>query len=211
MTARVILADADPITRLGLAQLAEALPAVIVGETGTGTEAVALTTKHQPDLLILEAIFPDISGMKVLEQVAEAAPSTRVVFLSTRDNPTYVARSIVLGAKDYLTKDLNNDRITTSLRRALDGEQPLSTSPFRKLAAVLDRPRDRGVLQEAQLTYREYQLLRHVGLGLSNREIAGSLEISIETVKEHVQNILRKTDAADRTQIAVWAIQAGII
>lgn len=170
-----------------------------------------MTTKHQPDLLVLEVIFPDINGMEVLTQVRAAAPSTRVVFLSTRDNPTYVARSIVLGAKDYLTKDLSADRLVASFRRAVAGEEPLSSSIFRKLANVLKRRRDRGALQNAQLTYREYQLMRHVALGLSNREISHSLQISIETVKEHVQNILRKTDAADRTQIAVWAVQAELI
>lgn len=211
MPFRVIIADGSPVVRLGTRRIVESIPAEVIAETDDGTTTLAAIEKTKPDLLISEIVFSDMNGIDLLAQVQSASPGTEVVFLSSADNPTYIARAVVTGSRDYLSKEMGADRLQSSIKRALNGEAPLSTSLHNKLAATLGQRRDRGSFRHAEFTYREFQLLRHIAFGLSNREIAKSMEISVETVKEHVQNILRKTDAADRTQIAVWAVQAKVI
>lgn len=130
--------------------------------------------------------------------------------LSTYDNPTYVARSVALGATDFVLKGSTRQELVDVITRAASGDEPLDTSVLRRVKRVMRRRHEReddGI----PLTNRELQVLRHVALGLSNREIGQSLGISIETVKEHVQNILRKLDVNDRTQAAVWAVRRGVV
>jgi DNA-binding NarL/FixJ family response regulator len=135
-----------------------------------------------------------------------------VVILSAYDNLTYIARAAALGASDYVLKSRRHGDVQVSLQRAVRQELP---SPHSMMARVHRMMREEVVTVDLPdgfpLTNREAQVLRHVALGLSNKEIGKSLAISVETVKEHVQNILRKVKAADRTDAAVRAIQAGIV
>ncbi len=128
--------------------------------------------------------------------------------LSTYDNPTYIARSLALGASDYVLKGSPRNKIIAAIERAVRGDMPADDSVIMPVRAAMERRQksESGI----PLTKRELQVLRHLGLGLSNKEIGQSLEISVETVKEHVQNILRKLDATDRTQVAVWAVKQGL-
>jgi DNA-binding NarL/FixJ family response regulator len=129
--------------------------------------------------------------------------------MSAHDNPTYVARSVALGAEGFVLKDASAEQIIDAVERASRGEPPPENSKLNeiktRLATRIDPQAD-----DVPLTRREYQVLRHLAYGLSNREIGRSLNISIETVKEHVQNILRKLNAADRTEAAVWAVKRGL-
>jgi len=130
--------------------------------------------------------------------------------LSTYDNPTYVARSVALGANDYVLKGSSRDDMVAVIVAAAKGESPCHAGELRRIATAM---KVRQVLDDddVPLTQRETQVLRHVALGLSNKEIGRSLEISVETVKEHVQNILRKIAVSDRTQAAVWAVRKGLV
>jgi len=121
-----------------------------------------------------------------------------------------VARAAALGAADFLLKDVPAQAFAAAIRRAMRGESPSEDSPFSKVRSILQQRPDPKA-DEVPLTRREYQVLRHLAYGLSNREIGFSLKISVETVKEHVQNILRKFDMPDRTAAAVWAVKRNLI
>ena len=167
--------------------------------------------EHNPDVVLMDIRMPEADGLAALEKIRKTKPDVRIVMLSTYDNPTYVARSVALGANDYVLKDSGRDELIEAITRAAAGESPSEDSILHRIKDTMSRRRERLDRNEIPLTNRELQVLRHVALGLSNREIGRSLGISIETVKEHVQNILRKIDASDRTQAAVWAIKKGLV
>jgi DNA-binding NarL/FixJ family response regulator len=205
---KVIVADDQMVIREGIASLFEDEGISIVSEATTGQQAIAKTLKHKPDVLLMDVMMPDTDGLDALEKLREKSPQTRVVMMSAYDNPTYVARTVALGAEGFVLKDAPAKDFVDAIRRASRGEPPTDVrlNQIKELLATrLDPAAD-----EVPLTKREYQVLRHLAFGLSNREIGRSLSISIETVKEHVQNILRKLDAADRTEAAVWAVKRGL-
>jgi DNA-binding NarL/FixJ family response regulator len=207
---RVVVADDHEVVRRGLGVLFADTNINIVGEAATGEQAIEQTRKLKPDVLVLDIRMPGIDGIDTLEKIKNEMPDTRVVMMSTYDNPTYIARSSALGASDYVLKGSSREQILTAVTRAAAGEPAVPESMLYRVRGHMTRRRE-GNDQENPLTNRELQVLRHVALGLSNREIGKSLTISIETVKEHVQNILRKIDVADRTQAAVWAVKRGLV
>ena len=209
MSIKVVIADDQQIIRKGLASLFENTDIEIVAEAATGEEAVSQTLTHAPSVLLMDVMMPDTDGLDALEKLREQAPQTKVVMMSAHDNPTYVARSIALGADGFVLKDAAGEEIVAAVQRAQRGEEPPADSRLSEIKARLATRLD-PVADDVPLTKREYQVLRHLAYGLSNREIGRSLNISIETVKEHVQNILRKLDAADRTEAAVWAVKRGL-
>jgi DNA-binding NarL/FixJ family response regulator len=210
MGIRVLVADDHEVVRRGLGCLFTDSDVSIVGEASSGEEAVEQTRTHKPDVVVLDIRMPGMDGLDTLEKIKTEFPETRVVMLSTYDNPTYVARAVALGASDYVLKGSSREQILQAITRAAAGEPAAPESMLYRIRGSMTRRRE-GNDQENPLTNRELQVLRHVALGLSNREIGRSLTISIETVKEHVQNILRKIDVADRTQAAVWAVKRGLV
>lgn len=210
MSITVLVADDHEVVRTGLARLLADSEIEIVAEAGNGEEAVEQTKTHNPDVVLMDIRMPEGDGLTALEQIRKENPDVRIVMLSTYDNPTYVARSVALGAADYVLKDSSREDLISAITRAAAGESPSEDSILHQVKDTMSRRRERLDRNEIPLTNRELQVLRHVALGLSNREIGRSLGISIETVKEHVQNILRKIDATDRTQAAVWAIKKGL-
>jgi DNA-binding NarL/FixJ family response regulator len=210
MAIRVVVADDHEVVRRGLASLFQETEVNIVGEATTGEEAIEAVKKHKPDVLLMDIRMPTLDGIDALEKIKQATPDMKVVMLSAFDNPTYVARSVALGASDYVLKGSTRQELLTAVTRAAAGEPAAPESMLYRTRMSMTRRRE-GTDQDMPLTNRELQVLRHVALGLSNREIGRSLTISIETVKEHVQNILRKIDVADRTQAAVWAVKRGLV
>jgi DNA-binding NarL/FixJ family response regulator len=211
MAITVLVADDHEVVRTGLARLLEDSDITIVGEAENGEQAVEQTMEHNPDVVLMDIRMPEGDGLVALEKIRKHKPDVRIIMLSTYDNPTYVARSVALGATDYVLKDSGREELITAITRAASGESPSEGSILHRVKDTMSRRRERLDRDEVPLTNRELQVLRHVALGLSNREIGRSLGISIETVKEHVQNILRKIDASDRTQAAVWAIKKGLV
>ncbi|MCA9154842.1 MAG: response regulator transcription factor [Pirellulaceae bacterium] len=209
MSIRVLVADDHEVVRTGLQTLLANSDIEIVDEAANGEQAVQKTVKHKPDVVLMDIRMPESDGLSALETLRTKTPEIPVIMLSTYDNPTYVARSVALGAADYVLKGSSRDEIITAITRAASGDTPSDTSVLYRVKSTMSRRRERE--DGVPLTNRELQVLRHVALGLSNREIGQSLNISIETVKEHVQNILRKIDATDRTQAAVWAVRRGLV
>jgi len=210
MSIKVVVADDHEVVRSGLASLFDGSDIEVIGEAGSGTEAVQETLKSQPDVVLMDVRMPDGDGLFAMEKIRTESPDTRVVVLSTYDNPTYVARSVALGASDYVLKGSPRNEIIRAIERAVSGVAPSSDNILERVKTTMAKRREPAD-EELPLTNREMQVVRHIALGLSNREIGRSLKISIETVKEHVQNILRKIDVTDRTQAAVWAVRRGIV
>jgi len=206
---KLVVADDQELIRQGIASMLSDEDIEIVAEAGNGNDAVAKALKHKPTVLLMDVMMPELDGLDALEKLREESPHTRVVMMSAHDNPTYVARSVALGADGFVLKDAPAEEFIASIQRAARGEAPPVDSHLNKIKELLAKRLD-PVADEVPLTKREYQVLRHLAYGLSNREIGRSLNISIETVKEHVQNILRKLDAADRTEAAVWAVKRGL-
>jgi DNA-binding NarL/FixJ family response regulator len=210
MGTKVLIVDDHEVIRTGVESLLVSEGFEIVGKASTGQEAISMAQRKKPEVVVLDVRMDEVDGLEVLEKIRTKNPALKVVMLSTYDSLTYVARAIALGAVDYVLKGGNRAEIVTAVRKAAKGESPKSDSLISRTRAVMQRRREESDTG-FPLTHREIQVLRHLALGLSNREIANSLEISIETVKEHVQNILRKLDATDRTQAAVRAVKKGLV
>jgi DNA-binding NarL/FixJ family response regulator len=210
MSIKVLVADDHEVVRTGLVSLLAGSDIKIVAEATDGAEALKLAVKHHPDVVLLDIRMPDSDGLEALDKIHKEVPKTRVVMLSTYDNPTYVARAVALGASDYVLKGATRQELINTITAAAEGKSPSPSGELQRVAGAMARnvtPID----EDIPLTNRETQVLRHVALGLSNKEIGRSLSISIETVKEHVQNILRKIAVTDRTQAAVWAVRRGLV
>lgn len=203
--------DDHEVVRSGLRTLLEGSDVEIVGSAKDIEETLTLAESLKPNVLLLDVRLGSEDGLSALEVIRGKMPEVAVIIMSTYDNPTYVARAIALGASDYILKDSSRLDVLDAVHRAADNEQPSESSIMRRVQATMDKRKDRSDSKDVPLTNRELQVLRHIALGLSNREIGTSLNISVETVKEHVQNILRKLDAADRTAAAVWAVKSGLI
>jgi len=210
MSVKVLVADDHEVVRRGLASLLTGSDIKIVAEAKSGDEAVKLTKKHKPDVVLLDIRMPDSDGLDALERIRKDRPDQRVVMLSTYDNPTYVARSVALGASDYVLKGSSRSELVAAINAAASGQPPTKSGELRRVQGTM-ATRQPSDDEEVPLTQRELQVLRHIALGLSNKEIGRSLGISVETVKEHVQNILRKIAVTDRTQAAVWALRKGLV
>lgn len=210
MSVSVVIADDHAVVRSGLNSLLMNTDIEVVGEASDGDQAVEETLRCSPDVVLMDIRMGGTDGLEALERIREESPTTRVVILSTYDNPTYVARSVALGADDYVLKGTSRANLVSSIHRVAEGQPLTSESILERVRQSMARRRE-GVGDDVPLTNRETQVLRHIALGLSNREIGRSLTISVETVKEHVQNILRKINASDRTQAAVWAVKKGLV
>ncbi len=207
---KVIIADDHEVVRCGLVSLLAGTDIEIVAEASTGEEVVRLARKHKPDVVLLDIrMAPGNDGLAALEKIRGDVPSVRCIMLTSFDNPTYIARAVASGAHDYILKGSSREELLESITGAASGQLPMRAGELRRVATTMAN-RVATPDPDVPLTQREMQVLRHVALGLSNKEIAQSLTISVETVKEHVQNILRKLAVSDRTQAAVWAVRRGL-
>lgn len=210
MPIRIVVADDHEPIRQGLRRLFLQSEFEVVAEAATGKETIDHVSRFMPDVLITDVRFGDMHGIQVVESVRAQNSALRVIVFSAYDNPTYIARMSLLGISDYLLKSMPVRAVLETVQRTVNRESLPADSELAKIQERLDVRRMRPV-PDLPLTQREYQVLRHLAFGLSNREIGFSLDISIETVKEHVQNILRKVNATDRTQAAVYALKQGLV
>lgn len=210
MSIRLLIADDHPVVRAGLRSMVAGSDIVIVGEASNGTQAFAMAAEHRPDVVLLDVRMPESDGITCLGRIRTELPDLPVLMFSAYDNPTYVARTVALGATGYLIKTVDPEQIVSAIRRVAAGESIWNREELRRVTGALSTPRA-AIDLEVPLTKRESEVLKQLALGLSNKEIAQALSISYETVKEHVQHILRKVGVSDRTQAAVWAVRKGLV
>jgi DNA-binding NarL/FixJ family response regulator len=210
MSIKVLIVDDHEVVRSGLRSLLAGSDIKIVAEAISGDAAVKAAQKHNPDIVLLDVRMIDGDGLTALGRIKLDRPEMPVLIFSGFDNPTYVARAVALGANGYILKGSSKDKLLDGIRRASKGENIWTREELRRVTGALATPR-LATDVEVPLTQRESEVLHQLALGLTNKEIAQSLQISYETVKEHVQHILRKIGVTDRTQAAVWAVRKGIV
>lgn len=208
MSIRLLIADDHEVVRSGLKSLFEDEGFQIVAEATDGDEAVKLAAEHKPQVAILDVRMGAADGLAALSQIRQQSPDTAVLIFSTYDNPTYLARALALGAHGYVLKGARGPDLAQAVRRAASGETVWTREEMRRVSGVTPAAFDQF---DVALTKREAEVLKQIALGLTNKEIALALSISYETVKEHVQHVLRKIGVSDRTQAAVWAVRHGLV
>jgi DNA-binding NarL/FixJ family response regulator len=206
----LLVALPQELIRAGLRAMLSNSGIKTVGEATDAPSTLTLAQKHKPDVVLLDAAIPGGGAFKLVTKLAKSLPGIKVVLVAVDDNPTYMARACAVGAVNFLLMGFSQKELITAIQNAVSGKPAAGAEPFAKVTASMQE-RDSRAARDAGVTPREEQVLRHVALGLSNNEIARSLEISVETVKEHVQNLLRKLAVNDRTQAAVWAVQAKLV
>jgi len=207
---RLLIADDHEVVRSGLKTLVAGTEVKVVGEVATGAEAVKYALENEVDVVLIDIRMPDGDGLTALGRIKLDKPDLPVLILSTYDNPTYIARAVALGASGYVLKGCTRDGLLASIRSAAAGESAWTREELRRVTGALATPRLTADV-EVPLTQRESEVLRQLAYGLTNKEIATTLHISYETVKEHVQHILRKIGVTDRTQAAVWAVRKELV
>jgi DNA-binding NarL/FixJ family response regulator len=210
MAISLLVADDHQVVRLGLRNILEGTGVNVTAEATTGEEVFQKIASEKPDVVLLDVRMPNGDGLHVLGRLKLEHPELPVIMFSSYDNPTYVARAVALGAAGYVLKHDTRDRLLESIQLAMRGESAWSREELRRVTGALATPRVVSDV-EVPLTQRESEVLRQLANGLTNKEIAQALGISYETVKEHVQHILRKIGVSDRTQAAVWAVRKGLV
>jgi DNA-binding NarL/FixJ family response regulator len=210
MTISLLVADDHQVVRLGLRNILEGTGVTVTAEATTGEEVLQKVAAEKPDVVLMDVRMPRGDGLHVLGRLKLDFPSLPVILFSSYDNPTYVARAVALGAAAYVLKHDSRERLLETIQLAVRGESAWTREELRRVTGALATPRVVSDV-EVPLTQRESEVLRQLANGLTNKEIALSLGISYETVKEHVQHILRKIGVTDRTQAAVWAVRKGLV
>lgn len=210
MSISLLVADDHQVVRLGLRNVLEGSGIEVVAEATTGEEVFQKVKESNPTTVLLDVRMPGGDGLHVLGRLKLDYPELPIVLFSTYDNPTYVARAVALGASGYVLKHDTRERLIEALQAAARGESAWTREELRRVTGALATPRVVSDV-EVPLTQRESEVLRQLANGLTNKEIALALGISYETVKEHVQHILRKIGVSDRTQAAVWAVRKGLV
>lgn len=210
MPIRILIADDHDMVRAGLKTMLAGTDVEVAAEATTGEQAVKLALSEPIDVALLDVRMPDGDGLTALGRIKLDKADLPVLILSTYDNPTYIARSVALGAAGYVLKGCSKDELLQAIRTAAKGESAWTREELRRVTGALATPRLSADV-EVPLTQRESEVLRQLAYGLTNKEIAQALHISYETVKEHVQHILRKIGVSDRTQAAVWAVRKQLV
>jgi DNA-binding NarL/FixJ family response regulator len=206
---RLLVVDDHEVLRSGVKALMAGTEIKIVAEAVTGQAAVKYALGNEVDVVLLDVRMPDGDGLTALGRIKLDKPKLPILMFSGYDNPTYVARAVALGASGYLLKDCTRDELVNAIRKAAAGENIFTRDGLRRVTSALATPRLAADV-EVPLTQREGEVLREMAKGATNKQIAPVLHISYETVKEHVQHILRKFGLTDRTQAAVWAVRKGL-
>ena len=210
MSKNLLVVDDHLVIRMGLKSMLEGTDLVVAEEACNAAEALASVEKSVPDCVLMDIRMEGGDGLNTLGRLKLDHPDLPIVLYSAYDNPTYIARAVALGAAGYVLKSATRERLIDALNIAASGESAWTREELRRVTGALATPRLSQEL-DVPLTHREREVLRQMAQGLTNKEIAKMLGISYETVKEHVQHILRKIGVTDRTQAAVWAVRKNLV
>jgi DNA-binding NarL/FixJ family response regulator len=207
---KLLIADDHPMVRSGIMNLLAGTEIKVVAEADTGRATVKYALDHEVDIVLLDVCMPDGDGLTALSRIKLDKPDLPIVMFSAFDNSAYVARAVALGASGFLLKGCTRNELVSAITKAATGESAFARDELRRLTGVLTTPR-MTVDIHISLTEREDEVLRQIANGLTNKEIGEVLHVSHETIKYHVEHILRKIGVEDRTQAAVWAVRKGLV
>lgn len=209
MPIQLLLVDDHEIVRIGLKHTLPKSDIVVSAEAGNMTTGFQVFKSAKFDVVMVDVRLPDGDGLQLLSKIKLEKPNQNSLVISSYDHPTYVAKAVAYGANGFLLKSDPINRIVDSIRKVAAGESIWTKEEMRKISGGLSGLQ-KGDL-EIPLTIRENEVLQQLSNGLTNKEIAMALGISYETVKEHVQHLLRKIGVSDRTQAAVWAVRRNLV
>jgi DNA-binding NarL/FixJ family response regulator len=213
---RVLIVDDQALFREGLHTLLSVQTDLqVVGEARNGEEALRLAASHEPDIILMDLHMPILDGVAATRRLQSSQPAIKVIVLTTFDDDEDVFEGLRAGAVGYLLKDVPSEKLVEAIRGVARGESFLEPSIVNKIVAEFarlspNRPSSSQPLIEP-LSERELEILRLLGQGASNKEIADHLVITVGTVKNHLTNIMAKLSVRDRTQAALRAKELGII
>lgn len=197
---RVVIADDHAVVRGGLDQLLATAPDIeLVAGAGDGEEAVRLVAEHRPDVVLMDLSMPVLDGVAATRRIVEHDAGARVVVLTSLADDRHIADALRAGAIGYVLKHADPDDLLDAIRAAAAGDAPLDPKAARVLL------QERSLRPDRPLSAREEEVVRLVGAGLANKQIARRLAISERTVKAHLTNIFARIGVTDRTQAALWA------
>jgi len=211
----VLIAEDHTIVREGLRALLEVEGDIeVVGEAQTGRQAVQLTKRLRPGVVVMDIAMPLLNGLEATRRILKAVPATRVLILSAHGDDEYIRQVVMLGAAGYLVKQTSADLLSRAIREVQKGNTFFSPSITNRLHSLsLESPDGRGVLKKkkAGLSSREVEVLQLIAEGKANKQVARELGISIKTVEKHRQHLMSKLDLHDTAGLTRYAIAAGII
>ena len=202
----VLLVDDHPVVREGLRGMVDAEDDLtVVGEAGSGAEAIALAESLRPDVILMDLRMPDVDGVTATERILAALPSTRIVVVTTYESDTDILRAVEAGAAGYLLKDASRAELADAVRDAARGKTVLAPTVADRLVHFVRRP------TSVTLSRREVEVLSQVAKGKTNAEIGVQLHISEATVKTHLLRAFHKLGVSDRTAAVTTAMSLGLL
>lgn len=213
---KVLLVDDQPVIRQGLRVMLATDEAIeVVGEAASGPEAAERVKDLDVDVVLMDIRMPEGDGIQATRRIKEERPGTVVIMLTAHENDYYLIDALCAGAAGYLLKDASRDLLVHTIRAAPDGGTVVRTPLLQKaIHTVLDGGGGRfsGVQGSLfDLTPRELEVLKLIGAGHTNKEMAAQLSLASDTIKKYVRSIITKLDASDRTHAAVTAARAGLL
>ncbi|CPS10492.1 response regulator [Mycobacteroides abscessus 5S-0422] len=202
----VLLVDDHPVVREGLrGMIAAEDDLAVVGEAGSGAEAVALALSLRPDVVLMDLRMPDIDGVSATERILAALPQARIIVVTTYETDSDILRAVEVGAAGYLLKDVSRRQLAEAVRDAAKGKTVLAPSVANRLVNFVRQPR------QPALSGRETEVLKLVAQGKTNAQIGSALHISEATVKTHLLRSFHKLGVSDRTAAVTSAMKLGIL
>lgn len=214
---RVLIADDQELIRQSLSFVLDAQADIeMVGTASDGREAIELVRKEKPDVVLMDIRMPEVDGVECTRLIKSAYPQIKVIILTTFDDDEYVFGALRYGASGYLLKGVSVKELADAVREVVRGGSIIMPGVASKALEMFARMA-RGSMQiaidekqTADLQENEWRVIREVGCGKSNKEIAAALCLSEGTVRNYLSSVLSKLDLRDRTQLAIWAVQSGV-
>jgi DNA-binding NarL/FixJ family response regulator len=208
---RILVADDHPLTRDGIkAALALDAELEVVGEASDGQEAVHLAEQVQPDVVLMDVRMPVLGGIGATQTISRTVPNARVVMLTVEETQARVGEAIQAGAAGYLLKDIDARELARAVHLAAEGSAVIHPSLTRQFLEEI-RQLTRGEQSVSSLSAREVEVLQMIAYGSTNREVAGALHISPQTVKTYLERIFTKLGVSDRTRAVAMALKHGVV
>ncbi len=209
---RVAVVDDQRLFTKGLSGLVDMLEGVeVVGVAFDGEEAVALCRKEEPEVVLMDISMPRMDGISATRKIKDLLPQTAVVILTGHEEDEHVFEGIKAGAQGYLLKDSEPEDLSSAIRTVHAGATIIAPNLAQKMLNTFESGGPRGSRLAPPLTERELEVIRALAQGMSDRQIARTLDISEKTVANHTSNIYRKLHIFDRTQAVIYAIREGVI
>ena len=209
----ILIVDDHAVVRRGARAYLEAQPDfTVVGDVGSGGEAVLLAADLAPDVVLMDLVMPGMDGVEATRLLKQKSPCSQVIVLTSYHEDEHIFPAIRAGALSYLLKDISLPDLADAIRKAAQGEVAMHPRIAARVVQELEGASHHGNMSSyAHLSEREREVLHLVAEGLSNADIAARLVLSEKTVKSHVRNILSKLHLADRTQAAIFAWRQGLM